>query len=121
MALDERHDVRVVCSGEKVSFPVAWHSAVLGLGRPLADRDGIDDLPQSALRGAALGLAHLPRCSQVRHQLLLQHAACLNKETPIDRFVRYLHASAGRELPLKPARDLLRRPLERELLRDAPS
>ena len=29
MAFDERHDVRVVCSGEKISFPVAWHSAVL--------------------------------------------------------------------------------------------
>jgi hypothetical protein len=48
-------------SGEKVSFPVAWHSAVLGLGRPLADGDGIDDLPQSALRGAALGLALVER------------------------------------------------------------
>jgi hypothetical protein len=49
MAFDERHDVRVVCSGEKVSFPVAWHSAVLGLGRPLADGDGIDDLPPVAI------------------------------------------------------------------------
>src|SRR5262245_35197918 len=48
-------------------------------------------------------------------------AACLDKETPIDRFVRYLHAWGGRELPLQPARDLLRRPLEHELLRDAPS
>src|SRR6266581_2806946 len=33
MALDERRDVRVVRSGEKVSFPVAWHGALLG--RPL--------------------------------------------------------------------------------------
>jgi hypothetical protein len=32
MALDERRDVRVVRSGEKVSFPVAWHGALLGLG-----------------------------------------------------------------------------------------
>ena len=87
MALDERHDVGVVRSGEEVSFPVAWHGAILDLGRPLADGDGIDDLSQSALRGAALGLAHLPRCTQVRHQLLLQHAACLNKEASIDRFV----------------------------------
>jgi hypothetical protein len=30
MALDERRDVRVVRSGEKVSFPVAWHGAILG-------------------------------------------------------------------------------------------
>jgi len=79
MALDERCDVRVVRAREKVSFPVAWHGAILGLSRPLADGDRIDDLSQSALRGAALGLAHLPRCTQVRHQLLLQHAACLDK------------------------------------------
>src|SRR4029077_5200094 len=30
MALDQRRDVRVVRSGEKVSFPVAWHGALLG-------------------------------------------------------------------------------------------
>src|SRR6516164_1413592 len=65
------------------SFPVAWHGAVVGLGRPLADGSRIDDLSQSAFGGAAFGLAHLPRCTQVRHQRLLQHAACLDKETPI--------------------------------------
>ena len=95
--------------------------AIVGLGRPLADGSRIDDLSQSALGSAAFGLAHLPRRTQVRHQRLLQHAAGLDKETPIDRFVRYLHAWGGRELPLQPARDLLRRPLEHELLRDAPS
>src|SRR5262249_47377504 len=102
-------------------FPVAWHGAIVGLGRPLADGSRIDDLSQSALGGAAFGLAHLPRCTQLRHQRLLQHAACLDKETPIDRFVRYLHAWGGRELPLQPARDVLRRPREHELLPDAPS
>ena len=121
MALDQRRDVRVVRSGEKISFPVARHGAVLDLGWPLADGDHIDDLSQSALRGATLGLAHLPRFTQVCHQLLLQHAAGLNKETAIDRFVGYLHALVGWELPLQPARDLLRRPLERELPRDTPS
>jgi hypothetical protein len=45
--------VRLVCSREKVSFPVAWHSAVLGLGRPLADGDGIDDLSQSPLHATS--------------------------------------------------------------------
>ena len=37
---------------------------------------------------------------EIRHQLFLQHAAGLNKKTSIDRFVRYLHAVVGRELPL---------------------
>ena len=107
MALDQRRDVRVVCSREKVSFPVAWHSAVLHLGRPFPDGDRIDDLSQPALPGAALGLAHLPRCAQVCHQLLFQHTAGLNKQTAIDRFVRYLHAWVGRELLLQPAGGLM--------------
>ena len=77
MAFDERRDVRVVCPGEKISFPVTWHGAVLSLGRPFADGDSIDDLSQSALCGAALGLTHLPGRPQMRHQLFLQHAAGL--------------------------------------------
>jgi len=40
----------------------------------------IDELAQPDLLGAALGLAHLPRRTQVRHQFLLQHAGCLDKE-----------------------------------------
>src|SRR5271163_1626324 len=44
-----------------------FYGAILGLSRPLADGNRIDDLSQSALGGAALGLAHLPRCTQVRH------------------------------------------------------
>ena len=107
--------------GEKISFPVTWHGAVLSLGWPFADGDSIDDLSQPALGVAALGLTHLSRRPQMRHQLFLQHAAGLNKETSIDRFVRYLHAVVGSELPLQPAGDLLRRPRQCELLRDAPS
>jgi hypothetical protein len=67
MAFDERHDVRVVRSAEKVTFPVTWHGAVIGIGWPFTNGDGIDNLSQSALRSAALGLTHLPRCTQVRH------------------------------------------------------
>ena len=72
----------------KIPFPMAWHGAILGLGRPLADGDRINDLPQSVPRGAAFGLAHLPRGTQMRRQLLLQHATRLNEEAAIDRFVR---------------------------------
>src|SRR5262245_199796 len=43
------------------------------------------------------------------------------RETPIARLVSYLHAMVGMELPLQPARDLRRGPLECELLRDPPS
>ena len=100
---------------------MTWHGAFLDLARPFADGDGIDDLSQPSLGGATLGLAHLPRCAQVCHQLFLQYATGLNKETSIDRLVRQLHVLVGRELPLQPTGDLLWRPLERELLRNTPS
>src|SRR3974377_1996539 len=61
LALDQRRDVRVVGPGEKISFPVTWHGAVLSLGWPFADGDSIDDLSQSALCVAALELTHPPR------------------------------------------------------------
>lgn len=54
MALDEYHDVCIVRSAETISFPMAWHGTLVGLGRPLADRDSIDDLSQPAFRSAAL-------------------------------------------------------------------
>jgi hypothetical protein len=100
---------------------VAWHGAVLSLCGSLADGDHIGYVSLSILGLAAFGVAHLPSGTQLRRQLLLQHAACLNKETAIDRFVRYPHVSVGRELLLQPAGDLRRRPLQRELLRYAPS
>src|SRR5262249_1555631 len=62
-----------------------------------------------------------PRGTQPPRQLLLQHGAGLDEEAAIDRFVRYLHVLVGWELLLQPAGDLLRRPLQRELLSHAPS
>ena len=32
VAFDERHDVRVACSGKEISFPMARNCAILGLG-----------------------------------------------------------------------------------------
>src|SRR6476469_3636794 len=96
-------------------------SAILNLGGPLADRDHIEDMPLSTLRVVALGVTHPPRSTQLRRQLLFQHAAGLDEEAAIDRFVRYLHVLVGWELLLQPTGDLLRRPLQRELLRHAPS
>src|ERR1700676_4419940 len=78
-------------------------------------------MPLSTLRVVALGATHPPRSTQLRRQLLLQHAAGLDEEAAIDRFVRYLHVLVGWELLLQPVGDLLRRPLQRELLRHAPS
>src|SRR5262249_19579737 len=121
LALDQCHDVRIVRSGKKISFPMARHGTILYLGGSLADGDHIEYVSLSILGLAAFCVAHLPPGTPLRRQLLLQHAAGLNKETAIDRVVRYPHVLVGRELLLEPARDLLRRPLQRELLRHAPS
>src|SRR3974377_1097635 len=66
MALDQRRDVRVVRPGEKISFPVTWHGAVLSLGWPVADGGRIHDLFPCARGVAALGLTHLPHRPQMR-------------------------------------------------------
>src|SRR5580693_2887711 len=73
-------DVRVVRSGKKVSFPMPWHSAILNLGGPLADGDHIEDMPLSTRRVVALGATQQPLGTQLRRQLLLQHAAGLDEE-----------------------------------------
>src|SRR5215471_7142020 len=121
IALDEGGDVRVVRSGKKVSFPMPRHGAIFNLGGPLADGNHIEDTPLTTLRVVALGATYPPRSTQLCRQLSLQHAAGLDEETAIDRFVRYLHVLVGWELLLQPAGDLFRRPLQRELLRHAPS
>jgi hypothetical protein len=108
VALNQRGDVRIIPSSKKVAFPMAGHGTILGLGGPLADRDHIENVSLPTPGIVAFGEAHLTSGAQVRRQLLFQHAACLNEETAIDRFVRYLHVLVGRELPLRPARDLLR-------------
>ena len=100
---------------------MARNCAILGLGGSVADRDHIEYVPLSILGLGAFGVTHLPPCTQLCRQLLLQHAARLNKETAIDRFVRYPHVPVGRELLLQPTGDLLWRPLQRKLLRHAPS
>src|SRR5262249_23138461 len=121
VAFDERRDVRVACSGKKISFPMARNGAILGLGGSPADRDHIEYVPLSILGLAAFGVTHLPPCTQLCRQLLLQHAARLNKEAAIDRFVRYPHVSVGRKLLLPPPGDLPSRPLTPKLLPPAPS
>src|SRR6185437_13356000 len=50
MALDERCDVRVISSTEKVTYPGAGPSTVIDRARPFADGNRIDDLSRSALR-----------------------------------------------------------------------
>src|SRR5260370_8879197 len=117
IALDKGGDVRVVRSGKKVYFSMPRHGAILNLGGSLANGDHIENMPLSTLRVVVLGATHPPLSTQLRRQLLLQHAAGLNEEAAIDRFVRYLHVLVGWELLLHPTEDCLRAPFHPDLLR----
>jgi hypothetical protein len=55
MAFDERHDVRVVRSAEKVTFPVTWHGAVIGIGWPFTNGDGPTPLGVASTRTLSMG------------------------------------------------------------------
>jgi hypothetical protein len=76
------------------SSPMPRHGAILNLGRPLAAGDHIEGMPLSTLGVVALGATHPPRSTQLRRQLLLQHAAGLD------------------DAPMSPRRPLVRRQLE---------
>jgi hypothetical protein len=108
-------------AAEKVAFPMARHGTIFSLRGTLADRDGIDDVSQSAHGDAAFNLAHLPPGAQICHPLFFQNARRLNKEAAINRFVQHVHLCIGWKLPLQPASDLLRRALQRKFLGNAPS
>src|ERR1700751_6181887 len=47
IALDEGGDVRVLCSGKKISFPMPRHSTILNLGGPLPAGEHIEDIALS--------------------------------------------------------------------------
>ena len=46
MAFHQRRDLATVTAEQQVTFPVAGHGPVLGLGRPLTDRYRVTDLAQ---------------------------------------------------------------------------
>ena len=58
--------------------------------------------------------------TKMRHQFLLQHSTGLYEEAAIDRLVRHLHALSIGVFSSQPSSDLLRRPLQRQLLSHKP-
>lgn len=103
-------------------LPMARHRSILDLRRPLANRDGIQDLALSrgALRGGA-GVPKVMLATRVLPQLTREDTATLNEQAPVDGFRRHLHVRIARKGASKPARDLLRRPLLREFVSDGAS
>ena len=78
---------------------MTWNGSVLNIGRPLPDRDGINDLSAPSPIGIGPDRApQSPARPQVIHQFLFQHPAGLNEETSIDRLVRHSQALVVRKL-----------------------
>jgi hypothetical protein len=119
LAFDQGREVAVVRAGEQVAFPVAGHRAVGDLGRARPDRHRVHDLP-AVLPGACRRPRppQGPLRPQVSQQLLLEHAARLDEQAPVDGLVRHLHPLVLRERVAEPASDLFRRPVLLELLGD---
>ena len=94
---------------EEIPLPVARHRPVLDLGRACADGNGTHNVAASLpARARRLGSANRPPRSQMRDELLLEHAARLHEETAVDGFVGDLHRRVARVSPHQPPGDLLR-------------
>ena len=88
MALDQRGDVAVLRTADQVTLPVSRNSAILGRGGSFMDRDRIRDLTQAiAFEAGGSGAADRAFGTQVLQQFLLQSAAGLDIQAPIDRLV----------------------------------
>ena len=92
-AFDQRRDMAVSGTTQKVTLPVARNGAILDLCRAVTDRYGIDDLtPRLPRSRRGSPPAHDPAAAQMGEQLLLENAhifksGCLNEQAFIDRLV----------------------------------
>ena len=92
---------------DQVALPVPGHSAVLGLGRALADRSPSPGSGHAA-RPRAPRLAYRPSGPQERGQLPAQPAAGLHVQRLVDRLGRHPHLRFAGEVDPESASDLLR-------------
>ena len=70
MSFHQGCDVTVAGAGEQITFPMTGNRAVFNLCRPLANGDGINDLPLGLPAAPGVhGAADQPLGSQVLNQL----------------------------------------------------
>ena len=113
--------VRLAAAGDKTKAKVARELGIrvnqLRQWRLDFEEEERNGVPKQELATAEQDLGKLrrenaPPCPKMPKQLLLEHAAGLDKQTAIDGFVRHPRAFVGSELALEPPRDLLGRPIE---------
>src|SRR5450631_1576267 len=95
------------------------NGSVFDLCGTLANRDNSHDRSASLASSAVVqSVAYRAGAAQVRNQLFLQHATRLDEEAAVNRLVRHPHTFIVAIGSFKPSGDLLRRPVNPELLRD---
>src|SRR5271154_7325459 len=98
---------------------MARNRAVFHFRRPLADRDGSDDLPACLSMFAGMTrAAHAPLRPQMVHQLFFQCTPSLNEQAAVNRFVGHAQALVVGILVLQPPGNLFGRPVQDQFTRN---
>src|SRR5271163_1173151 len=119
MAFYQRRNIAVLSTGQQIAFPMARNRSLFHFRRPLADRDGIDDLPARVFEDArVLRATDAALGSQVPQQLFLQHSAGLDEQATVNRFVGHAQALVRGILDLQPPGNLLGRPVQDQSTRN---
>src|SRR6516162_3124601 len=101
---------------------MAGNGAIFDFGGTFTDGNRIDNLSRRpAWLTAAFRIAHASPGPKMPHQFFLEHPTGLDKQTAIDGFVGHSQSFIVREFSLQPSRDLLGRPIQRQLLGNTPS
>ena len=109
-ALDQSPDRRAVHTKDQIALPVARHSTVINLSRPLADQQLISHKAAVAPRCPVPGSPQRPTCPQASGQFAAQRSPALDIQRLIDRLVGHAHRLIIGEVQAQPLRDLLRAP-----------
>ena len=85
--LDQGQHRRGALAQQQVAFPMARNPALVGLGRPLADRDGVDQLAAALGEALAARVAHGPTGAQATPQLTRQRPTAPHIQAEVDGLV----------------------------------
>ena len=96
-------------------LPNARHQPAVGLGRPLADRDGVQELAAALGQALAPRVAHRPTSTQTTPQLTSQRPTAPDVQAQIDGLMGDPHGWVIGIGQPQPARDLPRRPAQPQL------
>src|SRR3984885_12379077 len=119
MTFHQSRNVAVLSTGQQIAFPMTRNGSVFHFRRPLADREGLHDLPAGlSLLAGMTRAAQAPLRPQMVHQLFFQCTPSLNEQATVNRFVGHAQALVVGILVLQPPGNLLGRPVQDQSTRN---